>query len=376
MRKALFLAVILTAPEAFAVGLEDAGRLGRQASLEAAKIGRQAEVRARALSGKTQSADLSILFDLGAKPELADLTGWYSGRRFTKTGPSATLLVGGELYADPARGPIGGKSFKVVLFGGGAPGTSPADLYDEPGTHTIDTVNFLLPERSKDYAPIQFTESGAVLKKGADVYEFRKWGRYLIVKYPDEGYGYFFKKLTPVAGAAAKAAKDAEATPVPAPAAPATPPAGPSQGILPLPGSQELSALFDAGSAPSEGRLSGWFAGRRYTKEGPVAALLCGVELYDNPAAGPIDGSTFKLVLFGPDKSGVVPAELYDLGGSGMINGVAWNLRERLPRWTTTRQDTGVVTSNAGESFEVRESGEFLVVRYPQAFGYFFKKIR
>lgn len=376
MRKALLFAVILAAPQAGAAGFEDAGRLGRQAALEAGRIGQKAAARSRVLSGKTTSADLSILFELGAKPEAADLAGWYSGRRFTKTGPAAALLVAGEMYDNPASGPIGGKSFKGVLFGGAAAGTVPADLYDEPGTHTIDNVQVLLLERAKDWSPVAFNGTAALLKKGSDSYEVRKWGRYLIAKYPDESYGYFFKKLTPVAGAASalglKLAKDGEEPQAPAPA-PATPP---SQPILPLPGSEELSALFDAGSAPAEGRLAGWFAGRRFTSGGPVAALLVGVEIYDDVQAGPIAGSQFKLVLLGPDKPGIVPVELYDIAGSAMINGVAWNLRERLPQWTTTKNDDGVVTSDGARSYEVRQSGDFLVVRYPEGYGYFFKKIR
>ncbi|MBI4349669.1 MAG: hypothetical protein HY553_22730 [Elusimicrobia bacterium] len=358
MRRAALLSAVLLVSQAHAAGWEEAGRQGAALAAKVHTFAPTVAARARILAGKTSSADLSILFDLGAKPTASDVAGWHAGRRFTGGGPAAQLLVGAETYEDPANGPIGGKSFKLMVFGPNVPGIVPADLYDEPGTHLIDNVKVLMSEKAKDWSPLGFSASGAVWKKGAEDYELRKWGRYLICKHPDGTYSYFFKKVSPNATSAAAGLKASKL------------------GILPLPGSQELSALFDAGTAPAEEALRGWFAGRRYVSDGPVAALLVGTELYDNPDAGPIDGTTFKLVILGPDKAGVVPAELYDLGGSAMMNGVAWNLRELAPQWATTRSSDGVVTARGDRSYEVRQSGDFLVVRYPEGFGYFFKKIR
>ncbi len=361
MRRAVLLTLVLLAPQAFA-GWEDAGRLGAAVAAKAAAFAPMAAARARILSGKTNSADLSILFDLGAKPEAADVEGWYAGRRFTENGPAAQLLVGGESYDDPSNGPIGGKSFKLMVFGPNVTGVVPADLYDDPGTYVVDTVKELMAEKGKEWSALSFSATGATWKKGEEGYELRKWGRYLICKYPDGGYGYFFKKVNGNSAPPAGTLQfNKQAGPV---------------GILPLPGSRELSAMFDAGSAPEEAPLSGWFAGRRYTSDGPVAALIVGTELYDNPDAGPIDGTKFKVLVFGPDKPGVVPVELYDIAGSAMINGVAWNVRETAGQWTTTRTDESVVTQKADRAYEVRKSGDFLVVKYPEGFGYFFKKIR
>ncbi|MBI5200945.1 MAG: hypothetical protein HY925_05110, partial [Elusimicrobia bacterium] len=359
----VLLSIVLLAQQSFATGWENAGSLGAAVAGKAAAFAPLAAARARILSGKTNSADLSILFDLGAKPEAADLEGWYAGRRFTENGPAAQLLVGGESYDDPSNGPIGGRSFKLMVFGPNVAGVVPADLYDDPGTYVVDTVKELMAEKGKEYSALGFSATGATWTKGQGAFELRKWGRYLIVKYPEGGYGYFFKKISgnnaPPAGT--NSGLKQQSSPV---------------GILPLPGSEQLSAMFEAGSAPAETALTGWFAGRRYTSDGPVAALVVGTEIYDNPDAGPIDGSKFKVLVFGPDKTGVVPVELYDIGGSAMINGVAWNVRETAGQWTTTRTDESVVTQKADRAYEVRQSGDFLVVRYPEGYGYFFKKIR
>lgn len=358
MRNLLLLSLALLAPRAYAAGFEDAARLGAEAAAKARFMAARVEAHARILKGETRSTDLSMMFELGSAPKPEDLAGWHSGRRFNEKGAGAQLLVGGEFYEDPNSGPIGGKAFKALLFPY-VGGVKPADLYDEPASHLVDTVQSLIRDNAKGTTALAFTASGAVWKKGAESFELRKWGRYLVCKYPGGDYGYFFKKVSPAAGASA----GLKAAGAPSP-------------VLPVPGSDQLSALFDSGTPPSDSSLTGWFAGRRFVPGGPVAGLLVGVELYDDAEAGPIDGSTFKVVLFGPDKPGIVPVDLYDIAGSGMLNGVSWNLRARAPNWTTTRADSGVMTSFGGQAYEVRQAGDFFVVRYPNGYGYFFKKIR
>ncbi|MBI4424131.1 MAG: hypothetical protein HY554_10415 [Elusimicrobia bacterium] len=366
MRTVLLLsAALLVAGPANAAGWEEkAARLGRQAALAAGAFAPLSAARSRVLAGAPKSTDLSVMFELGAKPAAEDLRGWFAGRRFTESGPAAALLVGGELYDDPASGPISGKSFKLMVFGPKAAGLVPADIYDEPGTPVVDAVQGLIVEQAAAWSAIGFTELGAVWSKGGETYELRKWGKYLVCKYP-EGYGYFFKQVSPLAPAAAKRASAAGE---------ALEPAGPQA---------ELESRFDSSGAPEERELLGWFAGRRFTESGPVAALLAGFEVYDDPEAGPIEGSAFKLVVLGPDRPGLVPVNLYDQAGWALINGIAWTLRQTAGDWSTRRAGRGVVTESAGRSYELRTSGDYLLLRYPAAsasgatgLGYFFKRIR
>ena len=143
------------------------------------------------------AADLETLFVGGAKPAEGDLRGWFAGRRFTQSGPTAALLAGTDVYSDPNQGPIAGKSFKILLWGAdkvieGLPET----IYDEPGSETLNTIAWNIYEQGGQWSRSDFTQDKSVLtRKGESLYEVRKSGDWLVARYPNGDYGYFFKKV-------------------------------------------------------------------------------------------------------------------------------------------------------------------------------------
>ncbi|MBI3552579.1 MAG: hypothetical protein HY077_08665 [Elusimicrobia bacterium] len=150
-----------------------------------------------AADAKLAAADLETLFIGGTKPAEKDLRGWFSGRRFTQTGPTAALFTGSDVYNDPKQGPIAGKTFKILLWGAdkvieGQPET----YWDEPGSAALDAIAWNLQEQGPSWSRADFTlERSVVSRKGQAAYEVKKAGDWLVVKYPNGDYGYYFKKV-------------------------------------------------------------------------------------------------------------------------------------------------------------------------------------
>ena len=153
--------------------------------------------RAKAAPKAATTADLEGLFVAGAKPAEGDLRGWFAGRRFTQAGPTAALLAGTELYNDPKQGPISGKTFKILLWGADKPTEGmPETYWDEPGSAALDAIAWNIYEQGGDWSRADFTQDkSAVTHKGESTYEVRKSGDWLVARYPNGDYGYFFKKV-------------------------------------------------------------------------------------------------------------------------------------------------------------------------------------
>lgn len=144
------------------------------------------------------AADLAALFDKGDKPASERLMGWHAGRRFTKGGPMAALLVGTKVYKDPAVGPLSGEEFKVILMGSNIFDKDLlVDIYDEPGSELANTVITLIRENASKWSAADFKEKekSVVTRKEGAALEVRVSGDYLVCKYDDGTYGYFFKKV-------------------------------------------------------------------------------------------------------------------------------------------------------------------------------------
>ena len=140
--------------------------------------------------------DLASLFDKGTAPTQKELEGWRAGRRFTKDGPAPALLVGKDVYHKPEDGPISGKDFKVFAFGPDTAGAAPVDLYDDPGSELQNAINYYLREDAKRWSAAEFREKGALTRKDAQPpIEIRRSGEWLVARYADGSYGYFFKKV-------------------------------------------------------------------------------------------------------------------------------------------------------------------------------------
>jgi hypothetical protein len=141
--------------------------------------------------------DLEALYLKGSKPEKSDLQGWFAGRRFTQEGGVAALFTGTDHFNDPRQGPIGGSIFKIVLFGSDKPIEGmPETYWDTPGSAALDAIASNLDEQSIAWSRADFTADKAVVaRKGESAFEVRKSGDWLVVKYPNGDYGYFFKKV-------------------------------------------------------------------------------------------------------------------------------------------------------------------------------------
>ncbi len=210
MKKVLVFAVLLAAAPAGAQGLEEAAA---QSHLNFANAFGSFRVQAfqktaapaiqyDAKSAAKATADLSGLFDKGTKVSAADLRGWWAGRRFLSIGVAPALLVGADVPKDNSEGPISGTVFKTFLFpkiklpdGIGAGDLSPAEYYDVLGSAVSDSVSWIIHEDAQDWVETKFTDSGAITKKGYDQAEIRKNGDYLLAKFEDGSYAYFFKRV-------------------------------------------------------------------------------------------------------------------------------------------------------------------------------------
>ncbi len=153
--------------------------------------------RAQAPMKAPAAASLEELFAKGAKPAQNDLRGWFAGRRFTKAGPTAALLVGADVYNDPKQGPIAGSSFKIFLWAAEAPSADQPETYwDEPGSAARDTVIGNISEQGPDWVPADFAKDKSVVtRKGEAGYEIRRSGDWFVARFPNGDYGYFFKKV-------------------------------------------------------------------------------------------------------------------------------------------------------------------------------------
>lgn len=210
MKRTLFLAVMLAAAPAGANMFEEAaaqGRVGFGVLLGSFKLPAfqktvAAGIKMDPKAAAKAAADLSDLFDKGTKVSAADLRGWWAGRRFLSIGVAGALLAGVDVPRDVEAGPIGGAVFKTLLFPKiklpadiDPQYLTPADYYDEPGSVAADNVSLVIREEAKDWVETKFGETGAVTKKGYDTAEIRKNGAYLIAKFEDGSFAYFFKKV-------------------------------------------------------------------------------------------------------------------------------------------------------------------------------------
>jgi hypothetical protein len=146
-------------------------------------------------AGSVTILDVERLYAKGAKIDQAALTGWFAGRRFSAKGVSPQLLVGVDVLRDPEAGPLGGSDFKLASMGGAEPGVSPADLYDEPGSETVNTVTWYIREEGKAWRVAEFLDSGTKGQDKRGAFELRKSGDLIVGKYADGTYAYFFKKV-------------------------------------------------------------------------------------------------------------------------------------------------------------------------------------
>jgi len=207
MKKLLILAVFALPALAAAQGVEEASFFARTnfsvlgtmpvpafQRAAAPKAALKAAPKAAALA---TAADLEALFVNGAKPTEADLRGWFSGRRFTQEGPTASLLTGSDVYNDAKQGPIAGKTFKILIWGADKPvDGQPETYWDTPGSAALDAVAWNIQEQGGDWSRADFTgDKSAVTRKGESAYEARKSGDWLVVKFPNGDYGYYFKKV-------------------------------------------------------------------------------------------------------------------------------------------------------------------------------------
>jgi len=202
MRTAIRLAlavVPLAATRTFAIGFEEAALSSRVSfsALSGLAAFRFKPAPAPAPAAKAAALpDLAALFEKGTAPTQKDVEGWRSGRRFTKDGPAAALLVGTDIYDNPDDGPISGKTFKVFVFGADKPGIGPADLYDNPGSVLQDATTQYIRENAKKWSAAEFTAKAALTRKeSAPPIEIRQNDSYLVARYADGTYGYFFKKV-------------------------------------------------------------------------------------------------------------------------------------------------------------------------------------
>jgi hypothetical protein len=204
MKKLLVLAVLALPVVASAQLSEEAAFGARQgfsilSSVRFAPFQKavMADRSAATLPRQATSQDLESLFVNGTKPAQSDLRGWFAGRRFTQEGGVAALFTGSDIYNDPKQGPIGGSTFKIVLFGADKPVEGfPETYWDTPGSPALDAIASNLDSQSGDWSRADFTADKAVVaRKGESSFEVRKTGDWLVVKYPNGDYGYFFKKV-------------------------------------------------------------------------------------------------------------------------------------------------------------------------------------
>lgn len=139
--------------------------------------------------------DLEAWFAAGGSVAKADVSGWYAGRRLTPKGWAAALLVGADLLLDPAAGPVGGSTFKLMVQGADAPGLSPEHFYDEMYPPKVEGIMSWIERTSGDWSDAEIGGASALAFKGPHKHEVRKYGDYLVLKYPTGEFGYFFKKV-------------------------------------------------------------------------------------------------------------------------------------------------------------------------------------
>lgn len=146
-------------------------------------------------AGSVTVLDIERLYNAGAKVEKKDVAGWYAGRRYSAKGASPQLLVGVDIQKDADAGPLGGVDFKLASFGGDEPGLSPADLYDAPGSETVNTVISITRDEAADWKAASFKDTGVVGQDKRSAFEVRKSGDLLVAKYSDGSFAYFFKRV-------------------------------------------------------------------------------------------------------------------------------------------------------------------------------------
>lgn len=140
--------------------------------------------------------DIEKLYNAGTRVTQADVSGWYSGRRFSAKGAAAQLLVGQDILRDASAGSLGGVDFKLASFGGAEPSEYvPADLYDAPGSATVDNITSVIRDEAADWAAARFTGTGVSGQDKRSAFEVRKNGDLLVAKYSDGTYGYFFARV-------------------------------------------------------------------------------------------------------------------------------------------------------------------------------------
>ncbi len=197
MRTTALIAALLLAGPACAGGFEKAAAQagnGFFEALEAFKLPAFKPAPPEALA-PAAAHDWAALFASGTKPSEEELTGWFAGRRFTKEGPAAALLVGAYVYDNPETGDIDGKSLRLMLLGPDRPKVIPVTFYDELGSEAANTIIQLIRETARQWSPAEFAGQGVLSRRGDSSFELRRSGKYLVCKYPDGGYGYFFKKV-------------------------------------------------------------------------------------------------------------------------------------------------------------------------------------
>jgi hypothetical protein len=146
-------------------------------------------------AGSVTVLDIERLYTQGAKVEKKDLSGWFAGRRYSAKGASPQLLVGADILRDADAGPLGGADFKLASFGGDEPGLSPADLYDAPGSETVNAVISITRDEAAGWKVAEFKDTGATGQDKRSAFEIRKNGDLLVAKYIDGTYAYFFKRV-------------------------------------------------------------------------------------------------------------------------------------------------------------------------------------
>lgn len=138
--------------------------------------------------------DLEAWFAAGSRVSKDDVLGWRAGRRLTPKGWAAALLIGQDIY-DQSAGPASGSVFKLLVQGSDNPSDSPESYYDEMYPPKVEGIQSWVERTAADWSVAELTDAGAKTFHGPHKHEVRKYGDYLVVKYPSGQYGYFFKRV-------------------------------------------------------------------------------------------------------------------------------------------------------------------------------------